>query len=430
MFAFWFIIFLLTAAALIFVIPPLLSQQNYTEESRQTSTNVAIYKERLQELEQEKLDDEDFQQRKQELEKSLAQELDSQQITYYSQARWTSAIIVGIIVPVVALGLYANYGRYELLQPAEAKQTEAAKHGQMPSDFEKMVDGLATRLEQQPDDIKGHYMLARSYAMLKRYPEAIEVYTKLVTLTEGKDPNILVDYAETAAIVNDNKLTGLPTMLLNNALEIDPKHVSALWLSGFAAREQDQLQQALDYWERLLPLLPENETDAITSLTENINQIKQVLGQPLIETTQVATKPAQATDNGDITATKPAQATDNGDAAATGNIQVSVRLDPSLQDKVQAGDTLFVYARATKGSPMPLAILRLSATDLPVQAATLDDTQAMMPSMKISNFEAVTVMARISKSGGAMEQPGDLKGTVTPVKLGQTVEVVINQVVP
>jgi cytochrome c-type biogenesis protein CcmH len=145
------------------------------------------------------------------------------------------------------------------------------------------------------------------------------------------------------------------------------------------------------------------------------------LGQPLLQIAETAEKTE--------TAAKPAQSSDNGDVAATGNIQVSVRLDPSLQDKVQAGDTLFVYARATTGSPMPLAILRLSATELPVKA-TLDDTQAMMPNMKISNFEAVTVMARISKTGGAMEQSGDLKGMVTPVTLGQTVEVVIDQVVP
>jgi cytochrome c-type biogenesis protein CcmH len=401
MFAFWFIIFLLTVAALVFVIPPLLSQQNYTEQSRQTSTNVAIYKERLQELEQEQLPDEDFQQRKQELEKSLAQELDSQQITYQSQARWASVIIVMIIVPAIAWGLYIQYGRYDLLQPEKEAAPQAQSHGQMPDDFEKMVDNLAQRLEQQPDDIEGHYMLARSYAMLQRYGESLEVYNKLVTLTEGKDPNILVDYAETVATANGNKLTGLPTMLLKNALEIDPEHTGALWLAGFAAREQNELQQAVDYWERLLPLLPKSETKAITTLTQNINQVKQVLGQA-----EIATQPDDAT---------------NG-------IQVSVSVEPSLQDKVQGGDTLFIYARATQGSPMPLAIVQLSASDLPAQTI-LNDSQAMMPNMKISNFDAVTVMARISKSGGAGEQPGDLKGSITPVKLGESVEVVINQII-
>lgn len=396
MFAFWFIIFLLTVAALVFVIPPLLSQQNYTEQSRQTSTNVAIYKERLQELEQEQLPDEDFQQRKQELEKSLAQELDSQQITYQSQARWASVIIVAIIIPAIAWGLYIQYGRYDLLQSEKEAAPQAQTH--VPDDFEKMVDNLAQRLEQQPDDIEGHYMLARSYAMLQRYGESLEVYNKLVTLTEGKNPNILVDYAETVATANGNKLTGLPTMLLKNALEIDPEHTGALWLAGFAAREQNELQQAVDYWERLLPLLPQSETKAITTLTQNINQVKQVLGQA-----EIATQP-------------------------TSSIQVSVSVDPSLQDKVQAGDTLFIYARATQGSPMPLAIVQLSASDLPAQT-TLNDSQAMMPNMKISNFDAVTVMARISKAGGAGEQPGDLKGSVTPVKLGESVEVVINQLI-
>ncbi len=399
---FWFIIFLLTLAALAFVIPPLLSLQNYTEESRQTSTNVAIYKERLQELEQEQLSTEDFQQRKQELEKSLAQELDSHSINYHSQARWASVIIVVIMIPAIAWGLYGKLGRYDLLQPVQ--QVEQAKsHGQMPADFEKMVDNLAKRLAQQPDDIQGWYMLARSYVMLQRYPEAIEIYTKLVTLTEGKDPNVLVDYAETAAMANDNKLVGLPTMLLNNALEIDPNHTSALWLAGFAAREQNKLLQAIDYWERLLPLLPQAETQAIETLTQHINQVKQALGQEPI---------SPANPINDIT-----------------NIKVNVRLEPSLQNKIETSDTLFVYARMTEGSPMPLAIVRLSATELPTQV-NLNDEQAMMPNMKLSNFDTVTIMARISKSGGAVAQTGDLIGVVTPVSLGQTVELTIDQVVP
>jgi cytochrome c-type biogenesis protein CcmH len=105
-------------------------------------------------------------------------------------------------------------------------------------------------------------------------------------------------------------------------------------------------------------------------------------------------------------------------------IQVSVTLAEGLRAQARPDDTLFVYARAVAGPRMPLAIVRLKAADLPV-TVTLDDSSAMMPNMKLSAFDEVVVMARISRSGDAMTRSGDLVGSTTPVRVRDTAAVTV-----
>jgi cytochrome c-type biogenesis protein CcmH len=193
-------------------------------------------------------------------------------------------------------------------------------------------------------------------------------------------------------------LQGKPRQLLAAALQFDPNNVKALYLSGFAAVESGDAKQASTHWNKLLQLLPANSEDAVA-----VRQRLAELGQPV-------TPSALA-----------------GDAAS---ISGTVRLSAELKVKVQPGDTLFVFARAAQGPRMPLAILKLEAKDLPARFS-LDDSMAMSPQMKLSNFPEVVIGARISRSGNAMPQPGDLEGTSEPVKLGaKGVAVAINRVVP
>jgi cytochrome c-type biogenesis protein CcmH len=391
MFDFILVALIFTLAAVMFVIPPLLLRQNYTEESRQTATNILIYKERLRELEQEfqaqQVNLEDFTERKQELEKNLAQELNSREINYKSKWRWASVIMVIILIPSLAWGMYWKLGNYNLLQPTSTPAHQV--------EFEQMIADLAQRLEQNPDDIEGWYMLARSYTITRRYAEAITVYNRLVVMTEHKNPDILVDYAETVAMTNENKLSGLPTVLLGMALEAEPEHPSALWLMGFAAREQQQFDQAIEYWQRLLPLVPESETDALKSLQHHIQEAKQALA------------PSTATF-----------------VDAKHAIRVKITIAEELE--LNATDVLFVYAVAE--TPMPIAIIRLPGSSLPTQVI-LDDSHSLMPDLPLSNFATVNIIARVSKTGEAKEQPGDFKGMIQNVELGKSVQVLIDKVI-
>jgi cytochrome c-type biogenesis protein CcmH len=417
---FLIIIASLTLIAIAFIVPPLLKKiPSSTEKNTPTSDvdrnamNVNIYKERLAELEQENLTTEQLAQAKQELEKTLAQDLASAEsgISNQASARWVTSILVAIAIPVLALGSYWKLGSWELLTKVEAQTTtesNAALTNSDTAEFNEIITKLAARLETQPDDLQGWRMLARSYAVIGDYAKTVQTYNKIMAKFEDQ-PDVLSDYAEFLAQSNQGKFTGLPTQLLKTALRINPKHGKSLWFLGRAAMERSDYEAAVSHWQALLIQLPPNET-----------KIREVLENQIAK--------AREHIQGNIPAPVAKQ---NPEVKKVSKIEVQVNLAPDLQDKIKPNDTLFIYARATKGSPMPLAILRKSASELPI-TVTLDDSMAMMPTKNLSSVPEITVIARISSSGGAMLQSGDLLGELTPVVLSQQnkIKITIDRVAP
>jgi cytochrome c-type biogenesis protein CcmH len=198
-----------------------------------------------------------------------------------------------------------------------------------------------------------------------------------------------------------NTLQGAPTELLDRALLLDPNYPKALALSGTAAMERGDFAAVINYWEKLLKQIPPGSEDA-RMIEGGIHQARQLLAQNKGGTPDQINHPAS----------KPV-------AAGKEHISGTVTLSDALKSKVDPNDTLFVLARAAQGPKMPLAILRKQVKDLPL-SFNLDDSMAMSPQMKMSNFDKVIVVARISKSGNAMPQPGDLLGMSKPLALGTT----------
>lgn len=424
MLTFWIIVAVLTALAIAFVVPALLKKNPPATDVDRNTLNVAIYKERLAELEQENLTPEQLAQAKQELEKTLAQDLDGRAtLANQPRARWAT-IIVALGIPALAIGWYWELGSKHLITPVPPAETQAAhpQSSNMSSDFNETVNKLAARLQQEPDNEEGWRMLARSYVYLKHYDDAARAYNKLLALVGDQDPELLTDLARVLALSNDGKFTGQATILLKAALELDANHLQALWLLGLAAVEKNNYNAAIEYWQRFLQQVPHEELKTRQRLESNIAEARRQLGQ---SDAQASTIPTPAATEQDTNQPAPI------DAATVAKIEVHVSLDAALQDKVKSNDTLFIYARATAGSPMPLAIVRKSASELPI-SVTLDDSMAMMPTMKLSNFQEVAIIARVSSNGTAMLQTGDLLGQLSPVVLGkqEKVEIMINRVAP
>jgi cytochrome c-type biogenesis protein CcmH len=282
-----------------------------------------------------------------------------------------------------------------------------------------MLDTLAQRLKSRPDDAQGWVLLARSYQALGRFPEAADAYAHADALIPD-NATLLADYADALAMTQGHKLAGKPAALAQRALTIDPNHQKALALAATAALEARDVDGALVYWRRLLAQFPQTSDDAkqITAIIAEIESVKREgKGSPA-----AGSKSPQRAESASAAApaTPPAGAT----------IAARVDISPALAARVALTDTVFIFARAVDGSRMPLAVLRVSARELPKEF-TLDDSMGMAPGAKLSGAAAVIVEARISKSGNALPQSGDFSGTSAPVKPGAArVKVTIDQVVP
>jgi cytochrome c-type biogenesis protein CcmH len=217
---------------------------------------------------------------------------------------------------------------------------------------------------------------------------------------------VLADYADALGMEQGRTLTGKPFALIKQALAADAHNRKALALAATAELDAQHVDASLGYWRQLLAELPP-DSDEAKQVTGIIDEIRST----------ASGKPAQ----GPIAGAQPA-------AASAAGVSGTVSVGPPLETKVAPTDTVFIFARAVDGPRAPLAIMRVTAKDLP-KTFTLDDSMGM-GGAKLSSAQNVRIEARVSKSGGATPQPGDLSGASAPVKPGaRDVKVVIDRVV-
>jgi cytochrome c-type biogenesis protein CcmH len=297
----------------------------------------------------------------------------------------------------------------------------------MPS-VEQMVSGLSARLEANPDDGKGWMMLGRSYQVMGDLPKAQQALEKALDLLPN-EPDALSAYAEVLGRQNDNQLNGRPAQFLEAALTANPSHPKSLWLSGIAAMQQADGAGAINHWEalKMTGALNAEETKSIDLMIADARGITP--GSQPAQAQAPATTSAPST-----TATVAAQSASAGGAssgsapasssAAAGGVSITVRvsIDEALAARLRPSDSLFVFARAEQGPPMPLAVQRLSASDLPA-TVVLDESMAMMPQMTLGTFPRVVIGARVSRSGNATPSAGDLQGMSEGLAPSETGEI-------
>ncbi len=420
---FWALAAIMVIVALLFTLPWVLrsSQQLDTDLD---ALNTAVIKTQLAELEADlesgRLDEAQYRAARQDLERELLADLSGAPAAEAGKevrgGRWVALVLI-VLIPGLTIGLYQYVGTQEII-PLLAKGGAAPARTPTPGahSLEEMVERLAERLRQEPDNAEGWVMLARSYTSLQRFPDAAVAYAKAHRLV-GDEPALLADYADALVMANRREFTDQAGALLLKALEAEPDNVKALWLTGHWKNQQGEFAEAVGYWQRAAKQLPPGGEDAQV-IAQQIRQARENLapGEEVVETPT----PRQET-------ATPTPVTTAADKA----ISVSVTLDPQVAAGAAPEDTVFIFARAVSGPRMPLAIVRKQVSELPV-TVTLDDSTAMAPSMKLSNFDQVAVGARISKSGTAMPQSGDLQGLVAPVVpgSGQPVELNIDSQIP
>lgn len=388
---FLLIVSVMVLIAFLFVLPPLW-RKHPVAEADQDQRNIAIAQQRLAELKEQlqagALTQELYDEQRVELEQALSDDLDidSHAKISPSQGRWMASVLI-VAIPLLAGSLYWTLGSYRSLSQVE--QTAATPEQEQIS---KMVAGLAERLEKQPDDALGWTMLGRSYKYLQQYPKAVAAFERAYKLL-GDQPEIMLLYADALAFANNEQLGGKPSELIFKALAMEPNNVTGLWLGGMAKGQTGDFAAAMDLWKKLEAQLPPG--------SEARQEIQGLLAKLATQMQEGAAAPVES---------RPAQPVE------IASIDVQVSLAPELQKSTNPNDTVFIYAQALSGPKMPLAIVRKQVSELPL-TVSLTDAMAMMPNMKLSNFEQVKLLARISKSGGATQQPGDLIGVIEQVTL-------------
>ena len=439
--------------ALAFVMVPLLRARAPGEPVSDAGSNVAIYKSQRRELDEElargAISESEHRAALGELSTRVIDEVPEQQT--HSRAEptlakrpWWLIAVIAVVMPLGASLLYGTLGApraIEMAGMAAGKagvptSTSDAKSGEEPPMSDKqilaMVDSLQQKMQQNPNDPRGWVLLARSQNALGRFTEATAAFARAVALMPN-DAQLLADFADASVMVQEGRFDGKPYALIQQALKLEPNNMKALALAGTAELRMGNRAASLVHWEKLKTLVPKDSAD-YREVESIIAEVKTTKPDASASAGLKANAPAAAmpppTSN---SATQSNQAAIASPAKAGGKVTGKVVIAPDLVGKLAAGDTLFVFARAKEGPRMPLAVMRVQA---PMANAfpfsfELNDAMAMAPGLTLSSFAGVVIEARISKSGNAQLQPGDLSGLTDVVKPGASgVTVMIGKVAP
>ena len=286
------------------------------------------------------------------------------------------AAAISVFVTGAAIGLYALLGTPAALDPA-------LREG--PQTMDDAISRLQLELQRNPAQPDGWRLLGRALADQGKFGDSRDAFARAATLRPD-DPDTLAEAAEARAKADpQHRFDPQAVAMLEHALQRDPKHQRSRWFLGIAKRQSGDAAGAAATWE---PLLAEVDINTAAALRPQIDAARKDAGlSPLPAATP-----------------------------AVGALEVAVKLDPAFASRVRLrGDAqVFVIAREPGGAPMPVAVEKHAVSELPF-TATLDDADSPMPTRKLSQLREVELVARLSASGNAMPQQGDVESA--PVRI-------------
>ncbi|WP_455926948.1 c-type cytochrome biogenesis protein CcmI [Pseudomonas capeferrum] len=363
---FWLAAGLLLLIALSFLLIPVLRGRRAQREEDRTALNVALYQERVAELQTQQsegvLDAAQLDSGRAEAARELLADTEGVEKPRESRLGKPLPLLAAFLVPVLGVALYLHYG-------ASDKVELTREFSQPPVSMEDMTRRLERAAAAQPDSPEGLYFLGRAYMAQDRSADAAKVFERTVALA-GRQPELLGQWAQAQYFADNKQWSPKVQALTDEALKLDPKEVTSLGLLGIAAFEGQRYQEAIDYWNRLLAQLPPDDNSR-AALQGGIDRAAEKLKES----------------GGSVAPVK-----------AHKQMQVRVDLAPDVKAKALPTDSVFIFARAVRGPPAPLAAKRVTVADLPI-TVELGDSDAMMPQLKLSNFPEVQLVARISRAG-------------------------------
>lgn len=407
---FWAICAVLLIVALLFVVLPLWRKTSNQNDVLRDTANLEILRDQSSELEDDLhnglLTQDAYEQGKRELQARLLEEVKTteQPVKLPHNPAKVLALVLAVLLPLVSVPIYLKIGNTNALMFTGGSGRVSP---------EAALQELEKKVAQHPEEPNNLVMLARAYGELGRFSDAAHAYGKLVKLVPD-EAQVWAEYADASAMANNRSLQGEPTIFINKALELDGNNTMVLQLAGSAAMERGDYAAAITHWTKLVNLLPSGNSE-LQIIRDSIQQARNLLAAQKGGKEKLAKLPADKAP--EKAATNPA------------SINGKVTLSPALSGKAASTDTVYIFARDAQGKKSLLAVLRKQVRELPLQFM-LDDSMAMQPQAKLSGFDQVVVVARISKSGNPTAQPGDLQGSTGIIKPGvKGLNIVIDSIV-
>ena len=364
--------------------------------------NVRIYREHLAELENslssQAIDEAQFAQLKLELERNLLDDETSLHALHKHSSQYLGKKVVLGFCAVLLLGgifFYIHYGSADdvYIQTLQQEKLQQDYQDMLknrnpdPARAQQLITEFEDRLKVKPDNIQYLFLLARAQMDVGNFAEAAKAYQRVLTL-DSQSAMIMAELAQAIFLRDGNKITPPVVDLAKGAVTLEPKNTMALGLLGIDAYNRKDYPAAIKYWHKTVDISGADSQGG-RALSAGIEKAKQSLIAEGGKLEDLMAKSAYV-------------------------VKVSV----SLGEKVKAkpDQTLFVYARAWQGSPMPLAIARIKVSDLPTMIQ-LDETMAMSPASSLANATDIEVVARISPSGSAKAEVGDWLAKQGPISM-------------
>lgn len=409
---FWLAIVLMFVVALAMLLPALAGRKSVNDIDR-ASQSVSAARQRLAELkislEQGTIEQDEYKNHRDELELTLLEDMRSGEKTAGQDKNrnvvWSA--IIAVFVPIVTVGFYLAVGTPLAILAPESLITQAngkPDSVEQPSP-DSPIKSLQARVQQNPNDAESWGLLGRNFMAAQQYQSAAEAFGQLHAL-QPDDDAVAMQYAGALAL-SRNSFAGEPQTLIDEVLERNPQFPQALWLAGMSARVRGEVDAALGFWHRL--------RDATGPYDPFYTQVNALIAEIEQSTGVAVSAPEQSRK------TKTEQSV---------SITLNIALAGELLNQARPDATVFVFARAVQGPRMPLAVVRKQVKDLPF-TTMLDDSMAMTPALKLSDFDKVEIIARVSKTGEVKGSSGDLEGRMDSVKVSgnSTHDVVIDQII-
>ena len=314
------------------------------------------------------------------------------------------SLILILIIPVFVFVIYNIVGSPDSIEKLALTSniSNSQSSNEQLASVDEMLNRVERRLLDNPDNADDWLMLANSYLVLKRYPESIRAFENLYRL-KGDEPSLLLRYADALAMANSGVFSGKPAEMIKKALVLDPENTMGLWLAGLVSYEEGKIDEAINYWEKVLPKLKDG--------SEEQNNIKKYL--------------EFAYQNNNIPREENTPDLSNRKKYS---IKLNIELSSDFYG-IDKNQIVFIYAKSEdKTNNMPIIVLRKKVADLPL-TIELDDSMVMLPSNKLSDYQSVRVIARVSKSGNAKANKGDPIGVIDSISTDskETAELIINK---